>query len=120
MVRQLLILAFQDNLGHRLMSELVGRGFLWCSGTPANKANATSIWVLPADEPMALTVWVEPLLQSEEQLGDLLACALEHHPQVISVEVLGFEDTSKARKIAEQHGFLSTTFGRTHVYSRAG
>lgn len=119
MGRQLLVLAFQNNLGHRLMSELVGRSFLWCGGTPANRANAAAIWATPQDEPMTLTVTTDPLAQSERQLDDLIAAALEHHPQVTSVEVLGFEDTSIVSEIAGRHGLLPGTAGQSHVYLRS-
>lgn len=118
MSRDRLILAFQENLGHRPMSELVSRGFLWCSGTLANRDNAAAIWAMPEDEPMTLTVSAKPLAQSTEDLDDLFASSLEHHPQVTSVEVLGFEDISQATEIAGRHGFRPATLGPDHVYVR--
>ena len=118
MSRDRIILAFQDDLGHRLMSELVDRGFLWCSGTLANIENAETIWATPEEEPMTLTVLGKPLAQSAEQLDDLFWTSLEHHPQISSVEVLGFDDMSQATRIAGQHGFRLATTGPTYVYVR--
>ena len=118
MSRDRLILAFQENLGHRLMSELVRRSFLWCSGTPANRDNAAAIWAIPEEEPKTLTVSAKPLAQSAEQLDDLFASSLEHHPQVRSVEVLGFDNMSQATEIAGRHDFRPATVGPTYVYVR--
>lgn len=118
MSRDRIVLAFQENLGHRPMSELVHRGFLWCSGTPANLKNAEAIWATPEEEPMTLTVWEKPLSQSAEQLDDLLVTSLEHHPQVSSVEVLGFDDMSQATEIAGRHGFRPAKMGPNHTFVR--
>ena len=118
MSRDRIILAFQENLGHRPMIELVHRGFLWCSGTPANLENVKAIWATPEEEPMALTIWEKPLEQSAEQLDDLFGTSLEHHPQVGSVEVIGFDNMSQATEIAGRHRFRPATTGPTHIYVR--
>lgn len=107
MIRDRLTIAFQHNLGHRLMSQLTRRSFLWCTDTTANRHNAEIIWAASLDE-QTLTLCEDLSASPEEQLERRLASALEHHPQVTSVEVLGFRDEPAAATVAALYGFLPT------------
>lgn len=107
-IRNRLTIAFQRNLGHRLMSHLTRRSFVWCSDTAANRRSAEAIWATLLDE-QALTLCEELSTSPQQQLEQRLASALEHHPQVTSFEVLAFRDVSIVTTVAAHYGFLPTS-----------
>jgi len=104
MNRERLIIAFQHNLGHRRMSHLADRAFLWCLDSPANRQNAEAVWADAKAEPMMLTLWDEVTGPPQEQLDQLVASGLEHHPHATALEVLGWDDKPAADAVAMRHG----------------
>lgn len=88
-----LTIAFEDNLGHRAMSALTRRGYLWCKDTQHNRANAEALW--PSIGAMRLAL-AGRLQRTTEALGTAMDSALEHHPEVTSLYISGFADQSSA------------------------